>query len=170
VGRGRVGAGIAGTAAGAAVLLWATTGGSEVAPTGARTPATSSCGQIGDRAPGWTRGGRIAFTRCLPSGRTVRLLIEPDGSRLGRFVPGTRVVRSRRSPDGTLVASIHRGGLFTSTPDGRFTRRVLQRRLAAAEPAWSRDGRWLAFVHPGGRAVLYVVRRDGLALRQLTGR
>lgn len=167
--RRKVGVGVAGAALAAVVLYWSTTGATEV-----RTRAlgaSSACGHVGDQAPGWTPGGRIVFTRCLATGSVRRLAVGTDGDRAEPLAPGTEVTRLSRSADGLLIAFTRRGALFVTTPDGRFTRRVLQRRLAAAQPVWSRDGRWLAFVHPGedgGPAVVYVVRRDGLGLRQLT--
>lgn len=73
------------------------------------------------------------------------------------------------SPDGariTFSSPDGYGGVFVAMRDGSRLRRVVTRSMRSHEPAWSRDGRWIAFVG-GPSADLYVVRPDGTGLRRL---
>jgi TolB protein len=63
--------------------------------------------------------------------------------------------RPRWSPDGTKLAFLKGGQLWTMKADGTAKRRLTTR--AAAGPSWSPDGRWLAFSSLGctGGPVVY---------------
>jgi TolB protein len=76
------------------------------------------------------------------------------------------------SPDGKLIA-FYSGELFVMRPDGRTGRAIT--RIEGEYPAWSRNGRWLAFMsaEPDARGNnpnydVFIVRPDGTGLRQLT--
>lgn len=63
--------------------------------------------------------------------------------------------RPRWSPDGTKLAYLRGGRLWTMKADGTAKRRLTTR--AAAGPSWSPDGQWLAFASLGctGGPVVY---------------
>ena len=86
------------------------------------------------------------------------------------------------SPDGTTIAfrSRYPEAIWFMNSDGSNLRQLtmpLQRKAAQSEgdmqPDWSPNGKWIAFSrqHPANRdwqRDIYVVRRDGSGLRQLT--
>jgi TolB protein len=87
------------------------------------------------------------------------------------------------SPDGTTVAftrtvlEFGRTSIWTVGIDGSAPTRITDPAYAASEPTWSPDGEWIAFTANVGQEdgiiqvdrELFVARRDGSELRQLTG-
>jgi len=124
-------------------------------------------------SPSWSADGRrIAFVR----DRDV-FTVGVDGTGLARI---TRTAAAEESPDwgpdGSLVYTSNRGGtyeLYVQRPGGS-SRRLTHTRFRWQEdrsPAWSPDGRWIAFssTRPGfNNAELYRVRSDGTGLQRLT--
>jgi dipeptidyl aminopeptidase/acylaminoacyl peptidase len=77
------------------------------------------------------------------------------------------------SPDGEMLAFIHRGELrVMSTGGGKFRTVGLPRELIASEPSWSPDGTRIAFAGwtDHENVGVYAVNIDGTDLRELTGR
>jgi Tol biopolymer transport system component len=101
-------------------------------------------GAAEDRSPAWSADGRrIAFTR-LAAKRPAR--------KKGR----------RRAPKPVRELWVMRSG-------GGFERRVKQLPGPVAAPAWSPDGRRIAFVMTvKGRRGLYTIRADGRGVRRVT--
>jgi Tol biopolymer transport system component len=76
------------------------------------------------------------------------------------------------SPDGSRLAFVERGALWTVDPYGRSRRRVTPRlRGELSQPTWSPAGSALAFARTrADRIELFTVRASGGGLRRLVGR
>ena len=100
-----------------------------------------------------------------PVGRRVELAgydtrtagFDPDWAPVGRAIAFATISDLYGEPDGIGIAS-----------PGSRARRVYRR--TASDPAWSSDGRWIAFVRGGKRGQIWLVRRDGTGLRRLSNR
>jgi Tol biopolymer transport system component len=78
-------------------------------------------------------------------------------------LPQGRIVYTQTRADGT-------DAVFLMKPDGTDRRCLVDTAGPDSYPAWSPDGRWLAFIGGAveGENDVYVVRADGTRLRQLT--
>jgi Tol biopolymer transport system component len=134
---------------------------------------------------GRVRGGQVVWS---PDGRTIyfgRYVVRADGSGARRlqYIPLTAVW----SPDGTRIAFAAQEGLYAGTrkpgpccysshadiyvmnADGSGIRELTHDARQNAEPAWSPDGRRIAFVsRRDGNADIYVMNADGSGKRNLT--
>ena len=131
--------------------------------------------------------GRIAFVRY--SARVARPRIFVVGAARKRpsatlvRLPGQAVEAPALSPDGRLLAFVAgrnandspgiTGGadLFVATPSGLRVRRLTRHSARVGGPAWSPDGRRLAFVvqnAKGDRSTLWVVGLDGRPPHRVT--
>ena len=121
-----------------------------------------------------------------PDGRTIyfgRYLVSTDGSGARRlpYIPLTAVW----SPDGRRIAFVRGlpvrsrfGGpvgrnheIYVMNADGSGSRRLTHNRAYDGEPAWSPDGRKIAFQSTkriGGNREIYVMNVDGSGKRNLT--
>jgi TolB protein len=71
---------------------------------------------------------------------------------------------------GTDAAEGKDSDIYTARPDGTDVRQVTKGPGRNATPAFSRDGKWIAFVstRDGGKHQIYIARADGSGLKRLT--
>jgi TolB protein len=133
-----------------------------------------------DLEPSWAPNGRtIAFLRIDPKTYQGAIWeIRPDGSGLHRLSRLKNVAEPIWSPDGGRLL-VHDGStIYTVRTDGT-NRRALAHLSKDARgavedplPAWSPDGRWIAFSQFRHGAIersdIWIVRADGKALRRIT--
>jgi dipeptidyl aminopeptidase/acylaminoacyl peptidase len=132
-----------------------------------------TAGRYGDSSPAWSPrhsrgGGLIAFSRCMTRRctRSDLFLVRADGTGLRRltfrgaddpsWAPGGGRLAFERCARGNC-------GVYTIGLRGQQPREVLDRRAYA--PAWSPDGKWIAFL--SGSGALRVTRADGRAESRL---
>jgi Tol biopolymer transport system component len=118
--------------------------------------------------------GLIAFVHQRGIGNDAIEVVRPDGSDRATIVLNGK--SPSWSPDGKrLVFDAFRGGkdteLFVVNADGTGLRRIKNPGTGDFEPAWSPEGRHIAFMsRPNGSAAfeIYVVNADGSGRRLLT--
>jgi len=134
--------------------------------------------RVSEGQPTWSPyGGRIAFSSGVPGKRDIYVM-KANGSGVVRLTtyPGEDAAPSW-SPDGTLIAFLStRDGvraegspfavpqLYVMRADGREQRRLIADTNAATDPAWSPDGKEIAFVGSEG---LMVAQADGSSTRRV---
>jgi TolB protein len=91
------------------------------------------------------------------------------GVLLAVVVGGTAGARSSREPS-TKIAFSCTGDICTVNADGSARRRLTYDKWIDSYPAWSPDGRRIAFTGNLGRNVIYVMNADGTDRRRLTPR
>lgn len=73
------------------------------------------------------------------------------------------------APDGRTLAMDLQGSIWTLSAGGGAAKRITDEYNDAREPAWSPDGKWIAFQgYRAGGWDIWVVAPDGTALHQLT--
>ena len=115
--------------------------------------------------PAWTPDGKAIVFASDRFGGSIYLM-KLDGGRPRMLLQG---LSPALSPDGSLLAVVTPGGIeLINLTDGSAL--VPTEGQLDQEPAWSSDGRWLAFRRgkTGQNAEIYVVRRDGTGVRRLT--
>jgi TolB protein len=153
---------------------------------------TRARGSSFDGTPAWSPdGSRIVFTRATFGERSEDatfdlFTVAPDGTGLKKIVPGGG--DPSWSPDGTRIAyaSIRdrlgitcfqecatSGEIYVADADGRRQRRLTRTEADEGSPAWSPDGRRIAFVSDESNRQeheneIYVMNADGSRVRRLT--
>ncbi len=137
-------------------------------------------GQV--EAPTWSPNGtRLAFSRTLNRGRSYEIyVVSATGARPHAITHGGGYAQSPSwAPSGSLILFSASGGSFGQStdpscapnlwvvrPDGSGLRRLVR---AGVEPAYSPDGRRIAFVRPDARdrPWLYIVGSSGGGVRRI---
>ena len=139
-------------------------------------------GSDGSRPRAVARGA-IVFPAWSPDGQRVALVedrvdevaatedcnvwvVNADGTGRRRVTTGAWHGSVDWSPDGKWLVSDAAGGLIRIRPDG--TGRSFVARGEYADPAWSPDGRLLAFTDGENEPDLWIADADGGGLRRLT--
>jgi Tol biopolymer transport system component len=124
----------------------------------------------GDVSYSWSPTGRSLVYEALTNGPSWLAVVDLRSAGQGR-IPGTAGSADPAwSPRGR-IAFVRRRGLFAVGGDGRRLRR-LARGTSLSRPAWSPDGRWVAYLageraRVGNRWAVLVVRADGRVRRRL---
>ncbi|HEY6963372.1 MAG TPA: hypothetical protein VI408_15920 [Gaiellaceae bacterium] len=129
-------------------------------------------GSVRDGEPAWSPdGGRVAFVRAAPDGRTSSLwVVNAATAKARRLTRGALDGEPSWSRSGRLAfaridPATYQSAIFTLDPGRSPPRRILGRRRGLSDPVWSPDGRELAV--EDGRAI-YTVRPDGTRFRLVT--
>src|SRR5436190_3421027 len=128
---------------------------------------------------------KILFLQTNPDGSNDLFVVRADGTGLTRLNPATIALdcclppQARWAPDGRSIvfegfAAGSGGGsgtaLYTVRPDGSRLHRITAPGRNAIQPAWSPNGRWIAFVSYGGFGIprLELVHPDGTGQHKVT--
>ena len=123
---------------------------------GRRTGGRSTPGATSSTPTGAERGGSVH-----PVDR--RLVARRDGG------SPSRANRTGAATAGLVRAAGSHSDIYVMNADGSGTRKLTHNALQNAEPAWSPDGRKIAFVsREDGNAEIYVMNADGSGKRNLT--
>jgi len=126
--------------------------------------------------------GRIVFSSDRGSAQFQYQLysMRSDGSHIHRLthLSGVAAVYPSTSPDGQRVVfegddpnGQRDSELYIVSTVGGISRQLTHNRVLDADPAWSPDGRWIAFCRSAsstGAPDLYVMRSDGSDVRRVT--
>ncbi|MBA3718205.1 MAG: PD40 domain-containing protein [Actinobacteria bacterium] len=119
--------------------------------------------------------GVVSFGSCCGSATGI-YVIQPNGLGLKRiFAPGfdDASLVSAWSPDGTRLAYVAPGGLWTMSPAGKSGKRLTKGLGDTLAPTWSPDGKRIAFVdlasRHGSNYAIYVIHSDGTGKKRIVG-
>jgi dipeptidyl aminopeptidase/acylaminoacyl peptidase len=96
------------------------------------------------------RKGGIAYTVGtvdLSANKVInQIYLAPWGGQLRQLTNGSSSSSSPRwSPDGSRIAFVTGGQIWTMKPDGSDKSQITRISTGAGQPVWSRDGNWIAF-------------------------
>jgi Tol biopolymer transport system component len=124
-------------------------------------------------APTWSPDStKIGYSRVVGFPRGELIVGKIDGSSASAIFSSSAIGQPQWSPDGRFFALVAGSpqSLYVITPDGAVVNNLTPRFARVGDlPAWSRDGRWIAFT--GKRAAggwgLYIIHTDGTRLRRI---
>ena len=122
---------------------------------------------------GWSpRGTKVVWAQRFGSRQDDVAIFVGDARRRGMRRIARRGEQPTWGPSGRLIAYTGVIGIHLVRPDGRGDSRLTSGRFDRS-PTWSPNGKYLAFTRPTTNAwsadgIVYVIRRDGTGLRQLT--
>lgn len=147
-----------------------------IAPDGSglRDLVPPRAGVTGMCCPVWSPDGRaVAFSNFL--GREGIYIVAADGSRLRWLVGQNAGLYPSWSPDGDQLAftrhPLYGADAYAIGSNGRGLRRLARELKFTQDPAWSGDGRRIAFkgtLERGARAAIYTVLPGDGGLKRLT--
>jgi Tol biopolymer transport system component len=100
--------------------------------------------------PSWSATGGIVFSKSSAGTRPRLVVVKPGGSK-GRRVPRriSHLMQPTWAPDGRRIAAVWLGlGIHIADLRTRSVRRLTATGPGSAAPAWSQDGRTIAFQAP----------------------
>lgn len=119
--------------------------------------------------PVWSLGGNsIAFISDRDGTNGNIFTMDPSGNHLRQVTMQTGLAaKPSWAPNGKSLAVFAHGGFFTITSNGDDMRSVVSE---GEDPAWSRDGEWIAFAsrREGDRLQIYLVRPDGSSAQRIS--
>jgi TolB protein len=131
-----------------------------------------------DYSPAWSPDGRrIAFASTRAGGQLPYIwVMNADGSNPHALTRRLTGEYPAWSPNGKQIAfvtnqPVRQDGFDVAVvdADGRNAHRITHNDIYEMGPAWSRDGKWIAYhAGNGGMHDLYVMRSDGSQKRRLT--
>ena len=132
-----------------------------------------------DRCPSWTPDGKkLTFMSNRTGSFEVYIMDAEDGSNLKQLtslkIKNSSCWVASVSPDGKRVCFVGdfegNNDLYIMDIDGKNVRNLTQHKAQDQWPAWSHNGKWIAFASTrSGKECLYVIRPDSSGLRQVTG-
>lgn len=122
--------------------------------------------------PAWSPDGRLILFASARDGVSHLFTMTPDGTGTRRLT-NTRQNDGRASwsPDGRQIVFGREGALFRIAARGGPAHRVAKLRGSASDPAYSPDGKLIAYDYraPGSSIrEVYVMNADGMHVRRLT--
>lgn len=131
-----------------------------------------------DRCPSWTPDGKKITFMSNMSGFFEVYIINADGSSMKQLtklkIKNSNCWVAAVSPDGKNICFVGdfegNNELYVMDIDGKNVRNLTQHKAKDQWPAWSHNGKWIAFSSTRtGKELLYIIRPDGQGLHQITG-
>lgn len=119
--------------------------------------------------PVWSPdGGTVAFLSDRDGSHGNVFLMDPAGNHLKQITTETNLAaKPAWAPDGGRLAVFTGGGFFAISRDGNDPQPITE---DGEDPAWSPDGRWIAFAsrREENRLQIYLIAPDGSSVSRIT--
>jgi TolB protein len=102
--------------------------------------------------------------------RAARLTRTPENEAEPALSPdGSRVAFTVYPPGDLFNGDTSRAEIYVMDADGSNRRRLTRNKVEDSSPAWSPDGKWIAFESDrGDNSDIYIINADGSGLRRVT--